>query len=69
MKMADSYLVKKIRWLEKLAEKAPKWDKYNTTSNGMGDELIDGIYEIVHEAAIEIMRKIDEEKKSEEEDE
>lgn len=34
--MADSYLVKKIRWLEKLAEKAPKWDKYNTTSNGMG---------------------------------
>lgn len=66
--MVDSYLIKKIRWLEKLAEKAPKWDKYNETSNGMADELIDGIYEIVHEAAIEIMRKIGEEKKIEEKD-
>lgn len=67
--MTDSYLVKRIKKLEKKAKQASDFDKRHLTSLGMASEVIDGIRETVHDVEFEIAEKEKEEEADRDEDE
>lgn len=64
MTKCDSYMVKEIKKMERLARKADDFDRreYESSPEGYADGTIDAIYEIVHEARLEIKRIAEEQK-------